>query len=68
MKKQESLARRECANYNNGNCLGIMFSREDGKLTTKIDGKFAGKKCIVDTNNCSYFNQIVIKGGQFATR
>ena len=56
MKKQESLARRECANYNNGNCLGIMFSRKDGKLTTRIDGRFAGKKCIVNTKNCSYFN------------
>jgi|TARA_R100000234_G_C4975249_1_gene168161 hypothetical protein len=61
MKKQESLARKECANYTNGNCLGVMFSRKGNKLTSRIDGKYAGKKCIVDTNNCSYFNQIVVR-------
>ena len=68
MKQQESLARKECANYHSGKCLGVMFSREDGKLTTKIDKEFAGKDCIANTSKCGYFNQIVIRGSQNAIR
>ena len=62
MKKAETLARKECANYNSGKCLGVMFTRIDGKLTIKIDGNFAGKDCIADSSKCGYFNYIVIRG------
>ena len=68
MKKLESVARKECANYTNGKCLGAMFCRANGKLTFLLDGKFAGKDCIASTDKCTYFNQIVIKGRVNATR
>ena len=61
MTKTESLARKECANYDIGKCLGIMFRRVDGKLIMQLDGKYAGKKCKVDCGECSYFNHIVTK-------
>ena len=39
-----------------------------GKLVTKIDKEFAGKDCIANTSKCGYFNQVVIRGSQNATR
>lgn len=68
MKKAESLARKECANYTNGKCLGVMFTRVNGKIKIKIDRKFAEKECIANTNQCGYFNQIVTQGATNATR
>ena len=68
MKQQESLARKECANYNSGKCLGAMFSREQGKLIVKIDKDFAGKDCIANTSKCGYFNQVVITSSQNAIK
>ena len=62
MKKAESLARKECANYNVGKCLGVMFKRVDGKLRMIYDSKFAGEDCRADCGDCIYFNQIVVRG------
>jgi hypothetical protein len=61
MTKIKSKARQHCANYNTGKCLGIMFTRIDGKLTVVADKNFVGKDCIVEKGNCSYFNNIVLK-------
>ena len=61
MTKIKSKARQYCANYNTGKCLGIMFTRIDGKLTIIADKNFVGKDCIVEKGNCAYFNNIVLK-------
>tara|TARA_R100000908_G_C3750774_1_gene145398 strand:- start:2088 stop:2288 length:201 start_codon:yes stop_codon:yes gene_type:complete len=61
MTKTESFARKKCANYNVGKCLGVMFSRINGQIKMKIDSEYAGKDCKVDYGNCSYFNQIVTR-------
>ena len=66
MKKAETLARRECANYNGGKCLGVMFARVNSKLMVKIDGNFAEKECIANSSKCGYFNQIVVRGAHNA--
>jgi hypothetical protein len=55
------IARRHCANFNLGICLGAMFKHVDSKLTCSIDSKYAGKDCIVE-KGCVYFEQIVIPG------
>ena len=68
MRKLESLARKECANYCNGKCLGVMFQRVNGKLIITADSGFMGKDCIASTDKCTYFNQIVVKGKINATR
>ena len=68
MKKLESVAKKECANYYNGKCLGIMFRRINGKLKIVADSRFIGKDCIANTNKCTYFNQIVINGIVNATK
>ncbi len=60
MKKKEAKAQRECANYFNGACTGVMFARHDGKLVYYIDDGFSGKPCIADSGECHYFNQIVL--------
>lgn len=60
MKKAESVARKECANYNSGKCLGVMFTRINGKINVKVDERFAGKDCSKRLNECLYFNNIVM--------
>jgi len=48
---------KECANYKNGNCLGIMIE----KNTTWIDPELAGKQCLIKQNKeCAYFNTYVL--------
>ena len=37
MTKTESFARKHCANYNVGKCLGVMFVRKEGKLSMVYD-------------------------------
>tara|TARA_R100001510_G_C7655688_1_gene214998 strand:- start:3069 stop:3269 length:201 start_codon:yes stop_codon:yes gene_type:complete len=61
MKKPESIARKECANYNGGKCIGVMFTRINGKMTMKLDKCFAGKNCKANNGDCGYFNQIVVR-------
>ena len=62
MKKATTKARRDCANYFNGTCLGVMMGREEGKLVFCIDKDFAGMECIADSGKCQYFNNIVVRG------
>jgi|TARA_A100001391_G_C4952188_1_gene247511 hypothetical protein len=62
MKKTKVVAQKNCANYNTGKCLGIMFTRINGKLRTVADKNFVGKDCSVEQGNCGYFNNIVVKG------
>ena len=68
MKKAESIARKECANYSGGKCLGVMFTRIDGKITFKVDSRFAGKDCSKCLEGCMYFNNIIKGSGNYASR
>ena len=61
MNSQIPIARNNCANWNNGKCLGCMFKRMENKLLIHIDKKFAGKPCVVDSG-CKYFDEVVLKG------
>ena len=61
MNSQIPIARNNCANWNNGKCLGCMFKRMENKLLLHIDKKFAGKPCVVD-DGCKYFDEVVLKG------
>ena len=56
-----SMARGNCANWDNGNCLGAMMYRDGSGLFVRLDAKLAGKPCIV-ADGCDYFNNIVIPG------
>ena len=69
MKKSESVARQECANYNVGKCSGVMFVRnESGKQIAQVLSKeHEGKDCFAE-KGCDYFNQIVLKGCSYAWR
>ena len=61
MTSQIPIARKNCANWSNGKCLGCMFKRENDKLYIHVDKDFAGKPCVVD-EGCHYFEEIVLKG------
>ncbi len=61
MDSQIQVARRNCANFDNGNCLGCMFQRKDNKLLMRLDSKYVNKPCVVD-KGCTYFDKIVKKG------
>jgi|TARA_R100000781_G_scaffold114486_3_gene85425 hypothetical protein len=61
MNSQIQVARKNCANFNNGDCLGCMFKREEDGLLMRIDSKFAARPCSVD-KGCTYFDKIVMKG------
>jgi len=61
MKSAIPLARKHCANWDRGNCLGCMLVRVDKTLVMRLDEKFAGKPCVVD-KGCEYFDEIVTKG------
>ena len=54
-------ATHHCANWNNGNCLGAFFYRENGLLRMKIHKKYVNKPCQVDSG-CSYFENVVVPG------
>ena len=61
----QSIARRECANYNNKLCLGIIMQSKKTKEGTKLymwkDDDMAGKPCSVE-KGCGYFDTIVTPG------
>jgi len=61
MASQIPIARKYCANWDRGICLGCMFKRVDGELFMNLDKKFAGRPCVVD-DGCRYFEKIVLKG------
>jgi len=60
-KSSKQDARRYCANWNAGKCLGAMMYREDGVLRFVLDKDKADKDCIIE-NGCDYFDNIVIPG------
>jgi hypothetical protein len=60
-KSSKQDARRHCANWNDGKCLGAMMYREDGVLRFVLDKDKVDKDCIVE-KGCDYFNNIVIPG------
>ena len=54
-------ARRYCANWNAGDCLGCMVKMKKNVIIFRITSKLAYKPCKVDSG-CEYFNNIVIPG------
>ena len=53
----KQLATQECANYSNGDCLGVMINSD---LTQYIDTMLYGKPCCVNNDRCHYFEEILI--------
>tara|TARA_B100002019_G_C21233251_1_gene581276 strand:- start:1171 stop:1371 length:201 start_codon:yes stop_codon:yes gene_type:complete len=53
-------AKDYCCNYSNGNCVGAMMVRVGDSIITRVDGKKAGKPCMVN-EGCDYFDNIVTK-------
>ena len=54
-------ARKHCANWDAGKCLGAILYRKDGKLLMNVDKKLANKECCVESG-CDYFDSIVVPG------
>jgi len=61
MASLKSKAIHHCANWDNGNCLGLFLYRQENVLHMKLRKKYANKPCQVD-NKCSYFDSVVIPG------
>ena len=59
-KSSKQDARRYCANWNAGKCLGAMlrYDKKGKAMHMWIDENLAGKDCTV-TKGCDYFNHIV---------
>ena len=61
----QSISRRECANYHDTKCLGIMMQSEKTDKNTKLymwkDDDMADKPCSVE-KGCGYFDIIVTPG------
>ncbi len=61
-------AQKECANWNNSKCLGVMMNikqkRKDGYkyfIGQCINEELAEKPCIAD-KGCAYFENIILPG------
>lgn len=52
------LAKQECANFWDGDCLSITIT---SKLEQYVDNDLPKGRCIVDTKNCKYFEDIIIR-------
>ena len=65
MNKLEHKARKHCANYDVGKCLGVMIEviRKDGRTGIRqiLNVKKAGKGCTID-KGCKYYDNCVIPG------
>lgn len=61
MTQKQKIAKKNCANWYNGNCLGCMFVRVEDNLVMRMDSRYAGKTCAVD-KKCRYFDNIVMRG------
>jgi|TARA_R100000482_G_scaffold102001_1_gene45097 hypothetical protein len=61
MASLKSKATHYCANWDNGNCIGLFFYRQNNKLRMKMRKKYANQPCQVD-NKCSYFDSVVVPG------
>ena len=55
------LARKNCANWDNGRCIGCMMKTDDKVIIFRISGRFANKPCQVN-KKCEYFDNVVIQG------
>ena len=68
MKKEETVARKCCANYGHlGKCLGVMLSTnpKEGYTTPVlqwINTKQQNKDCGTIVRQCKYFQHIVVPG------
>jgi hypothetical protein len=56
-----SSARKHCANWNDGDCLGCMMKVADKSIIFRVSGRFAGFPCQV-CDKCDYFDRIVVPG------
>jgi len=65
MKSLEQKARKHCANYDVGRCLGVMIEviRKDGRTGMRqiLNTKKAGKNCTV-ISGCQYYDNCVVPG------
>lgn len=61
IRKNIDIARKHCANWNSGVCLGVNMYRTEGQLHQVIVESMIGKKCFADVG-CDYFKNIVIQG------
>jgi|TARA_R100001463_G_scaffold77760_3_gene131966 hypothetical protein len=63
MKSLEQKARKYCANYDIGKCLGVMIEviRKDGRvgMRQRLNIKKAGKPCTIE-GGCKYYDNCVI--------
>ena len=63
-KEKEKIAHKNCANYNNGKCLGVEI-RVKGKpgrkvkIGLRIEETKVGKLCLDIIDKCEYFDYIV---------
>jgi hypothetical protein len=55
-----TIAKKNCANYTSGICLGCMMTYHNGKLSYMIDSKLASKPCVVASKTCIYFETVVL--------
>ena len=60
-KSQIAQARKHCANWNNGDCLGCLIRRNGNQIILRMSRKIGGKPCSVD-KGCEYFETIVVPG------
>jgi hypothetical protein len=56
--KLKEIARKKCANWDCGKCLGAIFVNKNNKLYIRIDKKLANKDCIVE-KGCDYFKAYI---------
>ena len=66
MKNLEQKARRHCANYDVGKCLGVIIQTKrmkDGRVGLRqiLNTKKAGKDCTV-ISGCQYYDNCVVPG------
>jgi len=62
LKKDIRHAQKECANYDCGNCTGVMLTVIKGEHSKKLvmwrDKELEGQKCIAG-KDCKYYEQYV---------
>jgi len=61
IRENIGIARKHCANWNSGDCLGVIITHKDGMITQRLKKSMYGKKCFADSD-CDYFKHIVLPG------
>ena len=59
MKEGIKKAKDHCANYNNGQCLGVMLKHTKGKMHQWIDSSYLGKCKLSRGKECEYIRTCV---------